>query len=262
MPFSFARRKPAVVRVTHNRQIIHICGSLNLMSGATAEELAAITSIRQIFAAGSRGGHTIFGIFPLLVSFNATAIIVGTTTMNKRETAIPLMSIETVCPTKIDSVAGTIRGARNVSRRIKARPRALSPLKIATQKKPETAVGPANKSTKPEIISELEKTTEDNKSAADGITAWLVMKKSKIGIGFLTAVTSSAAVNFKAPEKVITAKRKITNGRRFINTPGKIKPRATAMGVVTGMKRFKKRLSSIRNDVCRGVASCTSSPKV
>jgi hypothetical protein len=45
----------------------------------------------------------------------------------------------------------------------------LSPLKIVTQIKPETAVGPANKSTKPVVISGLSINREDEKRAAKGI---------------------------------------------------------------------------------------------
>jgi hypothetical protein len=145
------------------------------------------------------------------------------------------MSIDTFVPINKNMVAGTTIGASRVSSRIKVRLSALSPLKIKTQIKPDTAVGPARRRTNPAIISGLEKTSEDEKRAATGIIIWPVTKKSKIKKGFRTAAFNSPDVNLSAPENVIIPKRKITNGRRFIKTSGKKKPSATAKGVVTGI---------------------------
>jgi hypothetical protein len=237
-PFNFASRKPVIVNIMHKAAVIHETGSVKLIADATAEVLAAITRKRQIFANGSTAGHITSGIFLLLNSFIATATIVGTTTIRKRERIIPLISIETFAPIKTERVTGTTRGASIVSSRIKVRASALSPLKTETQINPETAVGPANINTNPVIISGLEIISEEDNNAANGIIIWLVIKKSKIGRGFFTAAPNSEAVSFKAPEKVITAKRTITKGRRFIKTPGRNKPSATARGVVTGIKRF------------------------
>ena len=222
--------------------IPHIRGSLKRIIGAIAEELAAITRIRHILAKGSKPGQISSGILPLLVSFNATAIIVGTTTINEREIAIPLISICTLVPANIERVAGTTKGASKVSSKINVRPRALSPLKIVTQIKPETAVGPAKSKTKPVIISIFEKTREEEKRAAKGIIIWLVRKKSKIEMGSRTACPNSLAVSFNAPEKVIIPKSTITRGRKEIKTEGKNNPSATAKGVVTGINRSKYRL--------------------
>ena len=98
------------------------------MLGATTAELAAITRIRHILAKGSRAGQITFGIFPLLVSLIKTPIIVGITTMNKREIAMPLMSNITFSPIKIERVKGTTSGAKRVLKRISVNPKALSPL--------------------------------------------------------------------------------------------------------------------------------------
>jgi len=213
-PLKRARRKPLEVKKTQTAAIPQITGSLKRIIGATAAELAAITSIRQIFAKGSTLGQTTSMIFPLLVSFNATAIIVGITTIKESEIAIPLMSICTFVPTMNERVAGTTKGASKVSSNINVRPSALSPLKIVTHIKPETAVGPANNKIKPVIISEFEKKRDEEKRAAKGIITWLVKKKSKIGTGHRTACTNSFAVSFNAPEKVIMPKSIITKGRK------------------------------------------------
>jgi len=169
VPFNLASKKPMIVKTTHNSEAPQIKGSLNLMLGATAAELAAITRIKHIFANGSRAGQIILGIFPLPVSFNVTPMIVGTTTIKRSETAIALISIATFAPIKIDMVAGTARGARSVSMSIRERASALSPLKIVTHIKPETAVGPANNKTNPVIRSISVKMSEDEKRAMRGI---------------------------------------------------------------------------------------------
>jgi hypothetical protein len=212
-----------------------------------AAELAAITSIRQNLASGSRYGQIFCGIALLLVSFNATPIIVGTTTIKINEIAIPLMSIAIFVPKKIERVTGTIRGASKVSRRIKERPNALSPLKIAAQIKPETAVGPVKRRIKPATTSGLLKKTEDEKRAAVGINMWLEKKKSRMGMGLLTAIPNSTAVSLREPEKVITANSKTTWGRRGKKTFGRNKPSATDSGVKMGIKRSMKLFSFKKN---------------
>jgi len=236
MPKSFAIRKPVVVKKMQRAATPHTRGSLNRTIEAIADELAAITVIKHILAKGSRKGQIVFGIFPLLVSFKATPMIVGTTTIKRSEIIMPLMSIFTFAPIKRSRVAGTTSGASRVSKRINVSPSALSPLKIVTQIKPETAVGPANKRTKPVITSTLVKKNEEEERAANGIMIWLAIKKSAIGTGLFTAAPSSFIVSFNAPENVITPKKRITKGRSGIKTCGKNKPRATAKGVVTGMR--------------------------
>jgi len=168
-PLKRARRKPLEVNKIQTAAILQTTGSLKRIIGAIAEELAAITRIRHIFAKGSIPGQIVSGIFPLLVSFNVTAIIVGITTINESEIAIPLISICTFVPIKSERVAGTTKGASKVSSNINVRPNALLPLKIVTQIKPETAVGPANNKTKPVMISGLENIKEEEKRAANGI---------------------------------------------------------------------------------------------
>jgi len=193
---ALASKNPELVKNKQRAPTFQRRGSLNFTMGAIAAELAAITSIRQNLANGSTAGQIFLGTAPLLISFIATPIIVGTTTIINKDIAIPLISIAIFAPTRIDSVPGTTRGASMVSIKINERPNALSALKIDVHIKPETAVGPANRRTNPAIVSGFVIKREEKKKAANGIITWAEKKKSIIGAGVLTAVPSSKKVSF------------------------------------------------------------------
>jgi hypothetical protein len=120
---------------------------------------------------------------------------------------------------------------------------------MAVQIKPETAVGPQNKRTKPVTISRFLKQREAVAKAKTGITTWAEAKNKKIGEGVQTTAPNSAARSFSAPENVKTAKSKGTKGRRWINTEGRQKPITTLNGVMTAIDLSSHRFMEPANPV-------------
>jgi hypothetical protein len=163
--------------------------------------------------------------------------------MNKSESAMPVMSIAVFAPISIEILPGTTIGARIVSSRISVRQRAISPLRIIIQIKPDTAVGPENKSTKPETTSLLAKKAEDTNIARTGINTWAAAKNNRIGNGLRKLFPSSAARSFNAPENVIKPKRRGTYGLNTEKTEGSKKPITMLNGVVAGINRSRKWLN-------------------
>jgi hypothetical protein len=232
-------KKPANVNTITKTAVFQIRGSLNLIPGAIIEALAAITVIRHILAKGSNQGQISAGIFPLLISFTVTPKNVGTTIINKRETAILLPAIAIFAPINNETLPGTTRGASRVSSRINVNPRAISPLKIETHIKPETAVGPENKRIKPEVTSLLTRNREETAMAKTGITIWAAKKNNSMGEGLLIVVPNCLKRSFNAPENVIIPKRAGTKERKCIKKEGSKKPITIASGVVMGISRSR-----------------------
>jgi hypothetical protein len=185
------------------------------------------------------------GIFPRLVSFKKIPIIVGNTTIKKRETVIPDISRVRDVPRSRVTVAGTTRGAHRVSSRIIVRDRAGSPPYMETQINPDTAVGMEKSKTYPETISGLPLNTSlDKRNTSPGINPWVKRKKSSTGTGSVTALPRSRTRNFMAPDKVITPKSQGTRGRNRINTRGNRIPAKTPQGIKTGINRLSSSLTA------------------
>jgi hypothetical protein len=108
-------------------------------------------------------------------------------------------------------------------------------LKIKTHIKPETAVGPENKRTKPAIKSWLSKNKEETAIAKTGIIIWAAKKNNNIGEGLRNAVPSCAGRSLSAPENVIIPKRVGTKERKCIKKEGSKKPITIDSGVVMGI---------------------------
>jgi hypothetical protein len=116
-----------------------------------------------------------------------------------------------------------------------AKAKALSPRKIETQIKPETAVGTEKSSIYPERVSESPLNIPVQiRNTIKGIKTWAERKKSPRGMGSLIAVPKALARKVNAPDKVMTANNQGTRGRRCINSRGNKNPRITPAGVKTG----------------------------
>ncbi len=240
-PPAFPRRcpnkNPAIPKMMAWRAIQYTDPFLQSICGARAELLAATTSIKKSFATGLLIGPICAGIEPLLLSLRNTPKIVGNTTIRNKDVDRSVKESEMPCPIRIKTVRGTTKGEQIVSRKIRLRDRAPSPLNIVFQMKPDTAVGMEKSSTKPAVYTGLSGLQIVLKTQPiTGMNRWETIKNSINTLGRANTDISSRLCKSIAPDRVIKPKSRGIAGLNGKNRKGNRKPKITPRGVSKGIR--------------------------